>query len=389
MKKILLVSCAASSLLLANSALNNIDLRDYKVVEGTYSKAYLDGRLTVEGGNQEQTNYEASVGANGDSVYTTAPYTWSIHGDARADFKRGDKDSDKTQKSYNFNAGTTFDKYFFNDDTFFGYGSAGFGYRKLSTKDNADDPYFVVGAGVGYGRMYDATALATSLRILEDLVKYNIVKSDVSNETAFALAKVVDVEDEYEVKYGSSSYKSYWYDAMEKVLLQNSALTKDALGAFGVARITEVLDTGVASRKHGWKVRAGFGKIISNYDGKSEDTVVELGFDYGLPLGLDTQITEYANLVTVLNNSDEQFKFSNKLTHTYELSDRIDWENEWRFNYTKYDEADNVYLNALSSTFKYDLANQLTYKLTLSAAKATGMKDWDTKLYTGITYRLK
>ncbi|PID48157.1 MAG: hypothetical protein CR967_01330 [Proteobacteria bacterium] len=390
MKKLVLLSLAASSLLFAGGSIDSIDLKDYKVVEGTYSKAYLNGGLTIEGGNQDQTSYTGYLGANTNSLYTSKSYSWSLNGLARADFSRGDKKGDSTKKSYGAKLGTTFDKYLFDDDTFFGYGSADLGYRKLAMSDDADDPYFKIGAGVGYGRMYDATPLAKSLRILEDLVKYNIVKANLAQGVAFALAKVVDIEDEYESKYGSVDYKAYWYEAMEKVLQENGALINGSLGAFGVARITEVLDIEkVAQRLHGWKVRGGFGKIISNYDGESEDVTIDLGFDYGLPLGLNTQIINSASISKVLNDSDLEFTFSNTLTHTYEFSDRIDWENSWKLDFAKYDEADDVTTNTLSSTFTYYLANQLSYDLTLSAGKTTGMDDWDTKLYTGITYRLK
>ncbi|MBS9778888.1 MAG: hypothetical protein KGV58_01100 [Campylobacteraceae bacterium] len=390
MKKMLLISLATSSMLFAETALDSISLRDYKVVDGSYSSAYLNGGLTIEGGNQEQTSYNAFLGANGNALYTSAPWSWETHGSAKADFSRGSRDIDRTQKSYNAQAGTTFDKYFFNDDTFFGYGSADLGFRKRSDVKKADDPFFKVGAGVGYGRMYDATPLAKSLRVLEDLMKYNIVKAGVSQQAAFNLARVIDLKDEYKSKYGSADYKGYWYGAMEKVLQENGALTQNSLGAFGTSRINEVLDVEkVAPRLHGWKVRGGFGKIISNWDGKSEDTTVDLGFDYGLPLGLNTQIIERARVSAVLNDSDLQYTFRNALSHTYEFSDRIDWVNTWNLNFDKYDEGDNVTKNTLSSSFNYYLSNQLNYELTLSATKTTGMGDWDTKLYTGLTYRLK
>ncbi len=389
MKKILLISCATSSLLLAG-ALDNVNLRNYKVVEGSYSNAYAEGSATVKDGNQGQTSYDINGKIYGKTIQTTASYAWGLNGIANVDISKGSKKDESSVKGYDAFASANFDKYFFNDDTFFGYGIVDLGYRKQKTADKADDPYAKIGAGIGYGRMYDATPLAKSLRIIEDLVKYNIVSSSVSQKAAFDLARIVDIKDEFKSKYGASEYKAYWYGAMEKVLQANGALTNNALGAFGVARITEVLDNEkVSARFHGWKARIGFGKILSNWDGKSTDTTVDLGFDYGLPIGLNTQITDNARVSTVLNDSDLQFIFNNKLTHSYEFSNNIDWVNIWEINYEKYDKADDVTKNILSSSFEYKMGDQLSYYLTLELNKATSDDDWNKKLLTGIKYRLK
>lgn len=399
MKKLILLSVATASLVFAggNTSLENIDLKNYKVVEGSYSDAYLNAGLTIEGGNQDQTSYNGHIGANTKNLYTTAPYSWSFNGTANGDWSRGPNENDRTVKSYNALGSTKFDRYFFNDDTWFGYGSADLGYRKQSTAKDADDPFFKIGAGVGYGRMYDATPLAKALRVLEDLIKYGIVNENISSDVAMKLAKVIDLEDEYSSKYGSAEYKKYWYQDMEDVLKSNGALTGDSLGAFGSVRISEVLDIEkVSPRFHGWKVRGGFGKILSNWDGESEDTTVDLGFEYGLPIGHKGQLTDNATVSAVLNDSNLEYTAVNQLTYSYEVSDRIDWENNWALTYEAYEKGDDVTTNSLSSGFRYYLANQLTYELTLSAAKTDGTNgqsvetpDWDTRFYTGLTYRLK
>jgi len=383
---------------LPGEVFNHIQLTDYTIVEGSYTDAYLNTGLTVEGGNQDQTSYDAYIGANTNMLYTTAAYSWSLNGIADGAWSRGPNSTDETVKSYNAFVSSKFDKYFFNDNTWFGYGSVDLGYRKQSTANSADDPFFKVGAGVGYGRVYDATPLAKAMRIIEDLIGYKLVDPDISEEAVFAMAKVIDLEDEYISKYGSTEYKKYWYQAMETSLRKSDVLTGDDLGAFGIVRISEVLDIQkVAPRYHGWKVRAGFGKIVSNYDGQSEDATLDFGFEYGLPMGHEAQFTENASLSTVLNSdSNLAYTTQNQMTYTYEISDRIDWENTWQLGYDVYDEGDNVLSNTLSTGFRYYLANRLTYDITLSMAKTDGTNgqsvetpDWDSKFYTGITYRLK
>jgi hypothetical protein len=420
MKKTFLLSIVTASFLLANdnltslvgidiapqnatqvspgTAFNNIQLTDYKVVEGSYTDAYLNAGLTLEGGNQDQTSYDAYIGANTNILYTTAAYAWSVNGIANGAWSRGPNDTDDAVHNYDAFISTKFDKYLFNDDTWFGYGSADIGYRKQSTASKADDPFLKIGAGMGYGRIYDATPLAKAMRIVEDLIGYRLIKANISEKAVLDMAKIIDLEDEFISKYGSNEYKKYWYQAMENSLKKSHALIGDNLGTFGIVRISEILDTQkVAPRYHGWKVRAGLGKIISNYDGESEDPTFDVGFEYDVPMGHEAQFTENALFSTVLNSdSNLIYTAQNQMTYTYEISDRVDWENTWQLGYDAYDEGDNVMNNTLSTGFRYYLANRLTYNLTFSMAKTDGTNgqsvetpDWDTKFYTGLTYRLK
>ncbi len=51
--------------------------------------------------------------------------------------------------------------------------------------------------------------------------------------------------------------------------------------------------------------------------------------------------------------------------------------------------AEDVTKHTLSSSFDYDLGDQLSYYLKLQADKTTGEEDWNKKLLTGVKYRLK
>jgi len=386
------------SLLFATSSLHAIEMTDYKVIEGTYEEAYLNGQLTIDGGNQDQTSYDAHLDANTRVIHTTAPFSWEFDAIANTDFSRGEHDGNSSQESYDMFATTRFDRYLHNDDTIFLYGGADLGYRKQVTADDADDPYAKIGAGAGYGRMYDATPLAIAIRIVEDLTDYQVLTQPVSDEGMMALAKVIDLEDEYESKYGFADYKKYWYTDMEKSLKESGALESESLGAFGIVRINEIIDLErISGRFHGWKVRGGLGQILSNYDGKSESTTADAEFDYGLPIGYKAQFTEKATLSKVLDDKEAiDFQFRNTASYTYEIADRIDWENGWTLGFDKYDQGDDVVTNSLSTGFRYYLANRLTFDATLSLTKTDGTNgtsvetaDWDTTFFTGVRYRLK
>ncbi len=397
MNRIKLSLTLIGTLFLTNS-LSAIEMTDYKVIEGSYQEAYINGALTVEDGNQDQTSYNAHADASFKTIHTSAPYSWGLNGTANSDFSKGSTKGDKSEDSYDTYLKGNFDKYINNDDTIFIYGSGDLGYRKQVTADKADDLFSKVGAGAGYGRMYDATPLAVAIRIVEDLKSYKIIKKPVSNAGMIALAKVIDLKEEYQSKYGLNDYKKYWYSDMEKALKSAGVIGESGVGTFGIVRINEIIDLEkISGRFHGWQVRGGLGQILSNYDGKSGSTTADAEFDYGYPIGYQSQFRETATLSKILDSNEAiDFQFRNNAIYTYELTDRIDWENNWAIGFDKYNKGDDVVSNSLSTGFRYYLANRLTFDTTLSLTKTDGTNgnsvetpDWSTKFFTGVRYRLK
>ncbi|NOZ90474.1 MAG: hypothetical protein GXO60_04210 [Epsilonproteobacteria bacterium] len=390
-------SITVLSLLFVTNNLNAIEMTDYKVVEGYYQDAYVNGQVNIQSGNQEQTSYDVHVDANTRTVKSTLPYSWDFEALANSDFSQGDKDEDDSVDSYDMTAVTHFDNYIDGNEKTFVYGSGRLGYQKATTSDDPDDPYIEVGAGLGYGRVYNATPLAKALRIMEDLLKYKIVNKDLSDKGYIALAAIVDEnkEQEFESKYGPVEYKKYWYEAIEKVLKENGILDRESLGAFGIVRIDEILtNEKVSQRLHGWKVRGGFGKVLSNYDGDSEDATINGEFEYGLPIGHESQFSENLYVSKLLDNdTDTELSLTNTMSYTYEVSDRIDWDNNWILKYQQNDKEEDITSNSFSTGFIYYLANRLNFTTTLSLSKRDGGPDeenaWNKSLVAGIQYRLK
>ena len=392
MKNIFILSAITASLL---TNINAIEMTDYKVVDSLYQNAYINGKLNVDSGNQDQTSYNLHLNANAEVVKSTLPYSWDLRFDGNSDFSRGSNSSDEAVDSYDTTAVGHVDKYINDNDKLFVYGVGNLGYKKGALANSADDPFVKIGAGAGYGRVYNATALAKALRIVEDLLKYNLIKGDLSDKAYISLAAVIDKEADYISKYGLTEYKKYWYQDMEKVFKESSVLDKDSLGAFGIVRINEILDIErVSPRMHGWKVRGGFGKILSNYDGNSEDATVDGEFEYGLPIGHSSQFTERLTMSKLLNNdTDKKFSLTNTMRYTYEIADRIDWENNWLLSYDQNDVADDFVKNTLSTGFRYYLANRVSFDTTFSLSKinsGVGEEEaWNKSLFAGVTYRLK
>lgn len=89
---------------------------------------------------------------------------------------------------------------------------------------------------------------------------------------------------------------------MEKALKSAGAI-EDSIGTFGIVRVNEIIDLEkISGRFHGWQVRGGLGQILSNYDGKSGSTTAEAEFDYGYPIGYQSQFRETANISKILDS---------------------------------------------------------------------------------------
>jgi len=90
---------------------------------------------------------------------------------------------------------------------------------------------------------------------------------------------------------------------------------------------------------------------------------------------------------------NKELSYLYNLQGLYEISDKIDWENNWILGYQSNDVAEDTMSNSFSTGFIYYLANRLNFTTTLSISKRDGGVDeddaWNKKLVAGIQYRLK
>ncbi len=381
------------------TSLDSFSMTDYKITDTFFDEAYLNGQfsLTSPSDDQNDTSYNGTLNANYKLRNMTLDNAQDIRVDANYNItKSSDKDSD-SEDSYNILASGHMDKYLLNiNPDFLLYGSGTVGYRKLIGQD-ADDPYLSAGVGVGYGRIYDATPYAKAIRVLQDLQERGIVQSNISKSTLMGLSAIIAKESEYISKYSTREYKKYWFNDMSSLLQKDGATTKP-LDAFGIVRIEEILvNDKIFPRYHGWIARAGVGKIVSNYNNNNgEDPTLDVEFEYGLPVGLRGQFYDHAKYSALLNG-DTGHKITNTMSYSYELGELVDWENKWVYNYYKPTDSnlEDVTTHTISSTFSYYLSNQLSFDTSLilnnvdDGVDNNGNDDWETKLFTGIRYRLR
>jgi len=376
-----------------------IELTDFRDPDRIFDEAFFDGQFNLDSGNQDQTSFKGTTSGFYQMNYSTLPFVWRFRFEGSLDINRGSTKDAETKENYLFNVKSNFDKYL-TDNLFglFGFGGIDLAYRRQIGDDEADNPYSKLTTGIGYGRVIDATPLADVLRVVESLKEYGVIVGNVDDSTYLELAAIVGKRREFQSRYGFEDYEQYWIEALEKVMQKAGILKNNMLGAVGVIKTRYVLVLErISPRKHGWSVRGGAGYITSTFeDADPDDPSLDLGFEYAKPFGYQLQFTEEGSYSRILAD-DEVDLFNNRMGLTYELSDRIDWENTWTLNaiYPTRVGAKDVMTNKLSSVFRYYVTNLVTANLKFSLTKLddgvdnNGNDDVEKIAFFGFTYRLK
>ncbi|MBU0518806.1 hypothetical protein KJ564_07700 [bacterium] len=392
--KITLLFAICTLLVGAHPAIS-IDLTDYTFPVSTSQQAFLNGAFNLNGSSADSTQTAYNLGGSGtyDLFYRSLPLEYQLSALGNFSFLRGELEGADDQNGYNTGISTRLNKYFKDDSKVFGFGEANVEYRKLNAQDEADDPYADVTIGFGYGRSIDATVLKQAVRLSEDFQKYNVTNSPIPDKGLLELAQIIDKKSEFRSTYGVVEYRKYWYEAMENVLMDYDVLTGDGLGAMGAIRIEEVLAEPTGFRFHGWQARAGFGIVVSDFDGEAGDPLFSLGFDWARPLGMQLQLNNNAYLSTVLV-SDPAYNLGDEFQIYYEISNRIDWDNRFKINYTinSAEGLENVLNLTFTSTYILYIENQLTFNPSFVLSYVDdgindALTDW--AILGSISYRLK
>lgn len=386
---------AMLSLGMASPYASALELTDFTDPDTEYDEAYIDFNANANDGNQDQVSYDALLNGFYNRQESTRERVLNYRFDANYDASRGPNEDDETQDDYGAGIGINADTYFSDrNDKLFWFGAADYAFQDSAEDDNAG---FTV--GVGYGRVWNATPLAKALRIQQSLQEYGQLTGDMSDEAAGELANIIAREDEYRAREGADTYRGVWYAEMEEIMRRDGLLAADTLSALGAVKLDDVLfDEPISARRHGWLVRAGVGMQLSDFSGTVDsDPKLRFELEYAKPYGLTGQLLETAAYEPVFGD-DTVHRLTNRLSYTYEISDRIDWLNAWSLSFQQADDDNDTRFvtNNVSSTFLYHLTNKLDLGLTLAANDidvkpdaTTGDDEVNKSAVLGLRYRVK
>jgi len=385
---------AVSALLLLVTQAVAIELTEYRDPNTEFDEAFIDFSANATDGNQGQASYDVLLNGFYNKRQSTEARVLNFRVDGNYDAARGPNDGDSTVDDYGFGLGIGADTYFNAVDEWFWFGSGSFEHQQSAVDDNLG-----ITVGIGYGRVWNATPLAKALRVQAALNSNGLLGSELDDDTLRALADIIGREDEYRARDGQANYRGSWYTDMESAMGNSGALPGGELDALGTVKLDEVLfDEPVSARRHGWLVRAGAGVQSSDFSGLTDnDPKLLLEFEYAKPFGLTGQLIETASYEPVFGDNTVH-RLRNRLSYSYEISDRIDWLNAWDLNYQQADDqADTRFVtNTLSSSFLYNLTNKLDLGLTLAAVDVdddpninTSNDEVSTSAVLGVRYRVK
>lgn len=377
------------------TAANAIELTDYYDPNTSFDEAYVDFSANANSGNQDQASYNAFLDAFYNKRNSTDKQVWNYRIDGNADISRGPNSGDGSVSDYGFGASANTDVYFTEKyDKLFYFGAGTYEFQDSASEDNIG-----VTVGLGYGRVWNATPLAKALRVQQELSAQGILTRELSDDELLAIAEVIGRQDEYLVEHGSADYKGPYFSDIEALIKDSGALLNDELGALGTVKLDEVLfDEAISARRHGWLVRGGAGFQASDFSGIADnDPKLLFELEYAKPYGLRGQLINVATYEPIFGDNTVQ-KLGNRLSYSYEVSDRIDWINSWDLSFQQADDAADTRFtsNKLTSTLGYNLTNKLDLGLTLSAIKTSetpnvnrGNDDVATSAVLGLRYRVK
>ncbi|MBF0259217.1 MAG: hypothetical protein HQK62_10330 [Desulfamplus sp.] len=347
-----------------------IELTDYLDPNYQYQNAELGLQFNASDGNQDQASYSGAAMINYDMEYSTLPLKWDASVRGKADFNRGSDDEDNSTKNIIIDGDTTVKKYLGDYTGPFVYGGLVLGIRDLEGSED-NDPYAKMSAGIGYGRITNATPLMEAVRCIEDLTKYGLIAGEVTDDVYLKLADVIAKESEYKSRYSNREYEKYWYEDMEIILKEAGILRNETLGALGIIRIQDILtDEQVLQRKHGWEAGVQLDYLISDYSGEDDDPGMGIYYEYAKPYGFKWQMIDRVEYSTILVDNefgDAAHKISNSLAVNYEMTDKIDWENMWKLDIILESDSDydDTYLNMLDTGLRFYVSNTIDAKAGL------------------------
>lgn len=359
-----------------------VNLRDYKEATSAYEDAYVNAKLNIQDGNQDQASYSADVKVDYARVVSTPDSNTTVKFSGDTSRNRGSDDNSKAKNNYNGLGSVVYDGYINPQESdLFWYGGG-----EVRIKKGADDPFTKLSGGVGYGRVVNATPMAKTNRLIAALVERGLIDGAPSADVHHKIANIIDREMEYRSKFGAADYKQSWIQDIEAALGVE-------LDARGIIKVYDVLNyERISTRKYGWLVRAGVGVVITDFDGEKGKPLLEAVAEYHNPVSNSAQFSNITTFETVLDDDNDSYNLSNDMSYSYELSDRIDWLNSWKLSYVNNSAKglDDPIVNTFSSTYRYYVSNSITADVTASAIK-TNIKgsDVDTSLTMSLNYRLK
>ena len=361
---------AISTLAAGNASAQKVSIADYQVPVSTADRLFVDFSMNHAATGSAITTSTGSIGSVYNRFYDSLPFGYSVDiiGSGLVD-RNIEKQAYKTD--YHADGDARVKKYLMQNreslKDLFGSVRVNSNVRR-----EYDQPASAVTVGVGYGRFIEATALAKAVRIETFLIREGELRDHLPKAAILEISKIINREREYEDRYGET-YEKEWYDDMEAIMRASGLLKEDALGAFGILRIEEVLEREhVADRFYGWDVTLGSKFDISRpFTAENRPPVnLDVSASYARPITWRWQVSERISINTPFDGLGKAFSSSLSSDISYELSNRVDLRLRHLIRLEKPEAADTVASHSFGLSFLYYIENHVNLVATQQIEKA-------------------
>jgi len=336
----------------------NVNVTDYQVPISKAQTLRFDGSWNWSQAGDDVTSNNANGNLLYRTFYSSLPLAWFINLDAT-----GNKNFKQT--NFIISVDASFRKYIWDYRDVFGFaritGEAAKGYDQVASD---------LTVGFGYGRYINATALAKAVRIEDHLLSDKVISDYLPKETMINIANIIEREDEYKVKYGTT-YETQWFNDIEEEINKSGMLEGENVGSIGILRMRQVLfniNERVNQRYYGWDFTLGFlFPLTTPYDTIPTGTPnLTIGGRYSYPINWQMQINNTAEVFTPIDSAFfKQFRTRFIIDFIYELSNRINFITSYNLVLFKPENASTVLNHTLTASFWYYIENNIY--LTISA----------------------
>ena len=370
--------------LLSLAPAQNVSVSDYQIPTSSAKKIIVNGSYGWTGTSDTTSanNFNADLLYN--QFYSSRPFAWSINANGNT------AHSLNTDWQYTTSVVGKANKYFSDDQDWFGLGELDFAYAKIDSQPEVDATI-----GGGYGRLYFVTSLAKAVRIEDLLMKENVLKEHMPKETMIKIANIIDRENEYAETYGST-YEVQWFSDIEKEIKGSGALTGEDLGALGLFRIRQVLFPGetnsppVNTRYFGWNVDAGIAfQLLNPFKQDLAKPALTVGGEYAYPIDWSMQLHATAKVNTPVDSSFfKAVNVNGSVDYLYELSNRISFFALYNLIVQKPSVGNSITSHGVSASFLFYIENNINYQVGASLNKS-GSNSAVMGLNMSLQYRLQ
>jgi hypothetical protein len=308
--------------------------------------------------SQTSTEYIASLTSSilFSSYIIPDQWHWYVSGTGRCSF-------DQERNNYNWSSSDSYS----NDSTYY-----------KNKQWNA-----ALGAGIGFGKLRDGSAIFAVLRILDKLMEDNILTRGLTRDEILQLVDLYARKVEY--TYSQDRYVKFFMKDVFAELQKMGVLKDNAATAYSALRAVEVLSEQIEPRVFGWRTQIGVQRVFNEqcyaysssgsayyapYSWSARD-FLQFNADYGYPISINAHVNSSVSFNVPFIDAQRKTNVDVSVKGIYQIGERIDATVSYTFghyqaleNNMNQDCFTRTIRHNATLTFRFFIENNVNFSIT-------------------------